>query len=64
MNEAELQRFYKNHIYPRDSRFYSDRGFVNIDIGSQSGTHWTCFLKNLLKHTTLTRLEELLINFH
>ena len=21
---------------------FSDRGFVNIDNGSQGGTHWTC----------------------
>ena len=30
---------------PKDSKIYSDRGFVNIDNGSQSGTHWTCFYK-------------------
>ena len=23
---------------------YSDKGFVNIDNGSQGGTHWTCFI--------------------
>ena len=31
-------------MYPRDSKKYSDRGFVIIDNGSQGGTHWTCFL--------------------
>ena len=31
-------------IYPRDCKIYSDKGFVNIDNGSQGGTHWTCFI--------------------
>ena len=44
LNESELQRVYKYHIYPRDSRLYSDRGFVKIDNGSQSGTHWNCLI--------------------
>ena len=44
MNESELQRFYKLPIYPRESKIYSDKGFVNIDNGSQGGTHWTCFI--------------------
>ena len=44
-NESELQIVYKSHIYPRDSKIYSDRGFVNIDNGSQRGAHWTCFVK-------------------
>ena len=43
MNESELQRVYNYSIYPRDSKIYSDKGFVNIDNGSQGGTHWTCF---------------------
>ena len=44
MNEREVQKFYNYPIYPRDSKIYSDRGFVNIDNGSQGGTHWTCFI--------------------
>ena len=44
MNESELQRVYNYPIYPRDSKIYSDKGFVNIDDGSQGGTHWTCFI--------------------
>ena len=35
---------YKYLLYPRDSKIYSDRGFVNIDNSSQGGTHWTCFI--------------------
>ena len=44
MKESELQRVYKYPLYPRDSKKYSDRGFANIDDGSQQGTHWTCFI--------------------
>ena len=44
MNETELQKFYNYDIYARDSIKYSDKGFINIDNGSQGGTHWTCFI--------------------
>ena len=43
-NESKLQKIYNYAIYPSDSKIYSDEGFVNIDNGSQGGTHWTCFL--------------------
>ena len=43
MNESQLQRVYDYPIYHRDSKIYSARGFVNIDDGSQGGTHWTAF---------------------
>ena len=43
MNESQLQKNYNYPIYPRDSKIYSDKRFVNIDNGSQGGTHWTCF---------------------
>ena len=44
MNESHLQIIFNYLIYPRDSKTYSNRGFVNIDSGSQGGTHWTCFM--------------------
>ena len=44
MNQSQLQKVYNHPIYPRDSKIYSDRGFVNIDNGSQGGTHWVCFI--------------------
>ena len=44
MNESQLQRIYNYPIYPRDSKIYSDEGFVNIDDGRLNGTHWTCFI--------------------
>ena len=46
MNQSELQGVYNFRIYPRDSKIIADKGFVNIDDGSQDGTHWTCFYIN------------------
>ena len=43
MNESQLQKIYEYPIYPRDSKIYSDKGFVNIDNGIMGGSHWTCF---------------------
>ena len=44
VNESDFQRVYNYPIFPRDSKIFSDKGFVNMDNGSQGGTHWTCFL--------------------
>ena len=44
MNFNYQEFIYKYSIYPRDSRIYSDRAFVNKDKGSQGGTHWCCFI--------------------
>ena len=44
MNESQLQRIYNYPIYHRDSKIYSDKGFVNIDNGRMGGSHWTCFI--------------------
>ena len=44
MNESQLQKIYSYPIYPRDSKIYSDKGFLNIDNGSMGGSHWTCFI--------------------
>ena len=43
MNESQLQKVYNYPIYPRVSKIYSDRGYINIDNGSQGGTHWCAF---------------------
>ena len=43
MNESELQSIYNYPIFPRDSKIYSDRGFVNIDNGRLRGTPWCAF---------------------
>ena len=39
MNESELQRIYHYPIYSRDSKIYSDKGFVYINDGAQGGSH-------------------------
>ena len=44
MNESGLQRLCKYPIYSRDSKKYSNKGFVNIDNSRMRGTHWTCFI--------------------
>ena len=44
MNESDLQKTYIYPVYPRDSKIYSDKTFVNIDNGAQGGTHRTCFI--------------------
>ena len=44
MNDSQLQKICNYPIYPRDSKIYSDKGFVNIDNGSQGGTHWVAFI--------------------
>ena len=64
MNESELQRVYNYPIYPRDSKIYSDKGFVNIDNGSQGGTPWCAFLLKVINHITLIVSEELQINLY
>ena len=44
MNESELQKNFNYPIYPKNSKIYSDKGFVNIDDGSQGFSHWVCFI--------------------
>ena len=44
MNESQIQKIYNCPINPRDSRKSSDKGFVDIDNGTQGGTHWCCFI--------------------
>ena len=44
IKESQLQKVYNYPVYARDSKILSDKGFINIDNGSQGGTHWTCFV--------------------
>ena len=44
MNAFQLQKIYNYPINPRDSKIYSDKGFVNKDDGRMGGTHWKCFI--------------------
>ena len=64
MNESQLQKIYNYPIYPRDSKIYSDKGFVNIDNGFQGGTHWTCYIVKEKNHNISIVLEEHQINFY
>ena len=43
MNEYQLQKIYNYPIYPRDSKIYSDKVFVNMDNGIRGGSHWYAF---------------------
>ena len=64
MNESRLQKIYNYSMYPKDSKIYSDKGFVNVDNGSLGCTYWTCFIKKkITDHTILIALEQLHINF-
>ena len=66
INESELQRVQKLPINPRDSKRHSDKGFVNIDSGSQGGTHWTCFIvednKSYYFDSFVSQLDSFLLN--
>ena len=44
MNESDIQRVYNYPLYPRDSKIYSDKGFVNFDNDSMGGIQWVCFI--------------------
>ena len=49
MNESDLLRVYNYLIYLRDSKIYSDRGFVIIDNGEQHGNQWICLIVKEIK---------------
>ena len=49
MKESESQRVCNYPTYRRDSKNYSNRGFVNIDNGTMGGPHWTCFIVKNIK---------------
>ena len=36
MDESEIQRVYSYSVYPKDSKLFSERGFVNMDNGRNS----------------------------
>ena len=45
MNESQLQKICNYPIYPRDSKIYSDKGFINIGNYESGGSHWCSFIK-------------------
>ena len=44
MNESQLQKICNYPIYPRASKIYSDKGFINIDDGRMGGSYWCSFV--------------------
>ena len=52
------------HIYPRVCRRITAKGLVNNDNDSMGGIHWTCFIKKIIIHTSLTRLVVSQIYFY
>ena len=63
-NESQIQNFYIYPIYPRNSKIYSNQGFVKIGNGSQAGTHWTCFIVKITNNCTFLASEVNQINFY
>ena len=41
MHKSDIERAFN---YPKNSKTYSDEGFVNIENGSIGGSHWVKFL--------------------
>ena len=66
MNESQLQKVYIYSIFPRDSKIYSDKGFVNIDSGSMGGSHWSSFIvednKSYYFHSFAGALDKFLLS--
>ena len=62
MNESEIQRIPNFSTYPRDSKIYSDKGFVNIDNDLKVKLTGQLFMVKIINHTTLTHLLASLIN--
>ena len=44
MDESQLRRAYNYPIYPRDSKIYSDKGFISIGNYENGGSHWCSFI--------------------
>ena len=57
MNESDLQRVSIYKTYPRDSKIYSNRGFVNVDKGNMGGTHWCALYVKIISPITLPSSE-------
>ena len=53
-NESHLQRIYNYAINPKDSKIFSDRGFVNIDNGQMGVVIGVRFTLKITNQFTLT----------
>ena len=63
MKETGLQKLYSYCIYPRDSKIYSDKGFVIIDNGSEGATNLCSFVVKHENHFASIVLVVNLLNF-
>ena len=43
MTETDFKKVCNYHKYRRYSKIITEKSIVNIDDGSQGGSHWTCF---------------------
>ena len=64
MNESDLKRIDNYPICPRDLKFISDKGFVNIHNGSQGRAHWCCFTVKDNKFFEFDSLGVSQVNFY
>ena len=64
MSEKDLQRLYIYPIQPRDSKIYSDGGFIKIDPGCMGGTHWVALYVKINNLFSLTHLVYNLIKLY
>ena len=64
MNETELKSVYNYPIYPKNSKIYSERGFVNIAMVEWEGLIGLVSYLKIINHTTSTHLEVSQINFY
>ena len=65
INENSLRRVYIYSIYPRGSKIYSDKFFVNIDTASMGGSHSICFKvkkKNCFVYSFCGQPDNFLLN--
>ena len=66
MSENDIKRVFNSLIYLRDSKIYSDEGLINLDDGSQGGTHWTYFIikenKSFFSDSIGGQQDEFLLN--
>ena len=64
MNKSQLQKIYNLPIYPRDSKIYSDKGFVNIDNVEWERIIRGLFMSKITNRSIWTVSVFNQINFH
>ena len=50
MKESDLHRTHNYPFHPKNSKIFSDKGFISIDNGGMGGSHWIrSFLQKIQK---------------